>query len=74
MLTVHEHPHILDQAVDNLEILSSSRPSLVMRESVQPLQDCLDFLLSENLLYKFDCVPLSKVTCQREWTPSTIPV
>jgi hypothetical protein len=44
----------------NLEILSSSRPSLVVHESVQPLQDCLDFLLSESLLYKFDCVPLSQ--------------
>ena len=64
LLTIHEHVDILDETVDNLESLSGCRPSLVLGESVQPLQDRLDVLLSETFLYKFDCVAFSKVTRQ----------
>jgi hypothetical protein len=66
LLTVHDHPHTLDKTVDNLERLKCSCPSFVMRQSVQPLQDSLDILLSEIFLYKFDCVGLGKVIRQRE--------
>jgi len=72
-LTVHDDPHILDETVDNLERLSSSSPGLVNRESVEPMQDSLDFLLSENFLYKFDCVALSEVTRRRKQTHSIFP-
>jgi hypothetical protein len=68
LLTVHDHARILDETVDDLESLSCGSPSLVLRESVQPLQDRLDILLSEKFLYKFDCVMLSKIARQREWT------
>jgi hypothetical protein len=37
LLTVHNDPHILDKTVDNLEGLSCSDPSLVLRESVESL-------------------------------------
>ena len=55
LLTVHGCAHILGETVDDFESLSCGRQSLILRESVQPLQDFLDVLLSENLLYKFDC-------------------
>jgi hypothetical protein len=56
--------------VDDLESLIYGSPSLVVGESVQPLQDRIrvDVLLSKKFLYKFDCVVLSNVTRQREWT------
>jgi hypothetical protein len=66
LLTFHDHPHILDEIVDDLQNLGYGRPGLISRESVQSVQNRLDVLLSEMLLYKFDCVAVSKVTCQRE--------
>jgi hypothetical protein len=60
MFTVRDHPHILDETVNNLEGLSCGNPSLVSRQSVKPLQDCLDILLS--LRYKFDCIAMNKTT------------
>jgi hypothetical protein len=68
LLTIHDDPHILDKTVDNLERLSSSSPSLINGESVQSMQDSLDFLLSDNFLYKFDCIALSEGTSQRKQT------
>ena len=58
-LTVYDHPHILEKAVDNLERLRCRRPSLVLGEPVQSLKNRIDLILSEKLLYKFLCVPLS---------------
>ena len=68
LLTTHELPHILDESVDNNERMSCSSPGLVSRQSVKPLQDCLDVLLLEKSLYKFDCVVLRKVKRRREQT------
>jgi hypothetical protein len=68
LLTIYDNPHILDETVYDLESLSRGRPSLVLRESVQPLQDRFNVLFSETFLYEFDCVVLSKVTQQRERT------
>ena len=68
LLTIHELPHILDESVDNSERMSRSSPGLVLRQSVKPLQDCLDVLLLEKFLYEFDCVVLSKVKHRRERT------
>jgi len=64
LLTTHDHPRTLDEAVDNLKNLSCCSPSLVLRESVEPLKDHFDVILSESFLYEFDYVVLSKVTCQ----------
>jgi len=72
LLTVHEHPHTLDEAVDDLEGLSCGSPSLIERESVQPLQDRLNVLVPKNLLYEFDWVVISKVTHQQEFTHSIV--
>ena len=72
-LTVHDDRHVLDEAVNNLESLSCSCPSLIFCESVQPLEDRLDVFLCENFLDDFDCVALSKVTGQRKRTHSVVP-
>ena len=72
-LTIHNHADVLDKTIDDLESLSPRRPSLVLRESVQPLKDCLDVLLSETLLDIPDCIAFSKVTFQRERTHSLVP-
>ena len=73
LLTVHDHTHILDEAVDDLERLSCRSSSLVLCESVQPLQDRLDVLPSEASLYEFDCVAVSKVTGLQERTHLVVP-
>jgi len=73
-LTVHDDYHVLDEAVNNLESLSCSCPSLIFCESVQPLQDRLYVLLCENFLHDFDYVALSKVTGRRKRTHSIVPV
>ena len=66
LLTTHDHPHTLDEAVDNLENLSCCSHGLILRESVNPLQDQFDVVLSEGFLYEFDYVALSEVTRQQE--------
>jgi hypothetical protein len=60
LLTVHDLPHTLDKAVYDLESLSCGSPGLVLSQSVKPLQGRLDFLLSENLLHKFDYIVLGE--------------
>jgi hypothetical protein len=65
LLTIHDYPRTLDETVDNLENLSCCGPSLVLGESVEPLQDQFDVILSESFLYEFDYVGLSKETSQR---------
>jgi hypothetical protein len=47
--------------VDDLQGLRCSYPSLVLGESVYPLQNLLDVLLSKELLENFFCVVLSQV-------------
>ena len=72
LLTIDDHAHILDEAVEDLECLSCGSSSFVLRESVQPLQDRLNALLLEKVLYRFDCVLLSNITLRRERTHSTV--
>ena len=73
LLTIHDHAHILDETVNDLKCLTCGSPSLILRESVQPLQDGLDVILSESFLHKFDCAALSKVRHQRERTHLIVP-
>ena len=60
-LTVHDHRHILDKTVNNLERLRRGDPSLILGESIQSLDYRFDVLLSKKLLNKFFCVSLSQV-------------
>src|ERR1019366_3774186 len=61
LLTVHHHPHILDKPVDNLEGLHCGHPSLVLGESIQPLEYRFDVLLPKKFLSKFFCIASSQV-------------
>ncbi len=63
-LTVYDHPHILEENIDDLKYLRCRRSSLVFGKSVQPLKNCLDLILSEELLCEFLCIALSKVIRQ----------
>jgi hypothetical protein len=54
--TIHDHPHILDETIDDFESLRCGRPSLVLGESIQPLQHRFDLVLSQKFLYKFHCI------------------
>ena len=53
LLTVHYHLHILDKTMDDLEDLCYSLPSLVLRQSVQPLDHRLQFLLANKIPNEF---------------------
>ena len=60
ILTIHDDLPMPDKTVDNFEGLSGSRPTLIQREPIQPLDRHLDFLLSTKLPNKFFCAPLSR--------------
>jgi len=57
LLTVHDHPPILDKTVDDLQGLHCGSASLVLREPVEPLQHRQNVALS--FLYECDCGALS---------------
>ncbi len=63
-LTVDDHSHILGEAVNDLKRLRRRRSGLVLGQSVQPLKNRLDPTLSEELLYEFLCIALSKIRRQ----------
>jgi hypothetical protein len=44
--TIHGHPHVVDQSVDDLESLRCGYPRLILDEPIQPPHDYLDFILS----------------------------
>ena len=52
--------------MNELENMSCGSRNLFLYQSVQSLPGFLDVLDSEKILYKFDCVALSRVTRQRE--------
>jgi hypothetical protein len=62
LLTIHCHSHIMDKAADDLEGLRCGYPSLVLGESVEPLEYRLDVLLSKGRLNKLFCVALNQLT------------
>jgi hypothetical protein len=62
LLTVGDCLHILDETMDDLKDLCSGQFGLVLGESVQPLENGLDILLSsEQLLDKLLCATLCQV-------------
>jgi hypothetical protein len=72
LLTIHELPHILGEAINDPEGLSRGISNLVLRESVQPLQGGLDVVITEKFLSKFNCVALSNISRQRECAYSIV--
>jgi len=59
--------------MNDLQSLGCSSPSLVLSQAVKPLKGRLDFLLSKNLLHKFDYIVLSEANNQREQTYLIVP-
>src|ERR1700679_2318134 len=53
LLTVHYHLHTLDKTMDDLEDLCYGLTSLVLRQSVQPLDHGLHFLLANKFPNQF---------------------
>ena len=53
LLTVHDRPLMLNKTVNNFERLSGSRPTLIQREPVQPLDRDFDVLLSPKFSHEF---------------------
>jgi hypothetical protein len=53
ILTIHDRPLMLDKTADNFKRLSGSRPTLIQREPIQPLDRRFDVLLSPKLPYEF---------------------
>ena len=47
--------------MNDFEGLRRGYPSLILGEPIQPLEYCLNILLSEKLLNKFLCVVLSLI-------------
>jgi hypothetical protein len=69
LLTVHHHLHILDKTMDDLEDLRYRLPGLVLRQSIQPLDHRLHFLLADKLPNKFFFIHKSgNKFCHRRWT------
>ena len=68
LLTIHDHTDVLHETVNDFEGLGCRCPSLVVGQSVQPLQGRLDVLLSDRRLYKFDYIMVREVISQQERT------
>jgi len=62
--TADHRPHILGETVNDLKRLCRRCPSLVLGQSVQPLKNRLDPILSKELLYEFLCIAFSKMRRQ----------
>jgi hypothetical protein len=57
-LTIHHHLHVLDKTVNNRECLRCGYASLILGESIKPLEYRFDVLLSKELLDQFFCVSI----------------
>ena len=49
-LTIHHYPHVLDKTVNNRECLRCGYASLILGESIKPLENRFDIFLSKELL------------------------
>ena len=66
LLTVHRYPHNLGKAVDNIECLHCGYQSLILGESIQPLEHREDVLPSGKLPYKFLRVTSNQINVSKE--------
>ena len=49
-LTIHHYPHVLDKTVNNRECLRCGYASLILGESIKPLENRFDIFLPKELL------------------------
>ena len=54
-LTLQNNPPMLDKTAHHFQGLCSGGPSFIQSESIQPLQDGLNFILPKNFLHEFPC-------------------
>ena len=52
---------MLDKTTHDFQGVCSGGPSLIQSESIQPLQDGLNFILPKNFLHEFPCDKLSQI-------------
>jgi hypothetical protein len=50
--TFHNYSRIIDKTVHHTQGLCDSHPGLILRQSVQPLENDLDFALPQQFLRK----------------------
>lgn len=55
MHTLHHGLHVIDQTTDDIESLSNGHLRLLEGESIKPLEDCFNFVLSQEFLRIFFC-------------------
>jgi len=60
LLTTHNNPPMSNETAYSFEGQCSGRSSLILSESVQPMQDGFGTILSKAFLYDFPCAVLSQ--------------
>ena len=63
--TFHNHPYIAHETMDHTQCLRSSHPRLVLGQSIQSVENCLNLALSQQLLRELFCDTLSHGQCIR---------
>ena len=71
--TIDSAPRMLDEIVHTSEELRTGSDALLMGESVQPLEEGPDVILSNNFHHEFLCCALSDSITSRERTHLSVP-
>jgi len=53
--TFHDYPDITHKTMHDTQRLGNSHPGLILGQSVQSLENCLDLALSQQLFGEFLC-------------------
>ena len=61
--TFHNYLHMINKTMDHTQGLRSSYPGLLLGQSIEPLNDCLNFAVTQQLLRKLFCGTLSHERC-----------
>ena len=63
--TFHNYPYIAHETMDHTQCLRNSHPRLVLGQSIQSVENCLNLALPQQLLCKLFCDTLNQVRCIR---------
>ena len=63
--TFHNHRYIAHETMDHTQCLRNSHPRLVLGQSIQSVENCLDLCLPQQLLRELFCDTLSHGQCIR---------
>ena len=53
--TFHDHPYIAHETMNHTQCLRNSHPRFVLGQSIQSLENCLNFALPQQLLRELFC-------------------